>query len=124
MQSRGNVGVTSNPKDVLQDLLRQGVIIPCLPKVQGYLDRYSELCDILQAASKNVRERFDENAQLSLELYRDPEIEDEHLTLYVRQERYDSGIVDALNGIAASFDDQLSHTPGWFLITTDFQPPR
>jgi hypothetical protein len=124
MQAQGSVGVTSNPKDVLQALLQQGVTIPRPLEVQGYLDRYPELCDILPVASKNVRERFDENVQLSLELYRDPEIEDEYLTLYVRQEHYDSDILNELNGIAASFDGQLRLTPGWFLITTDFQPPR
>jgi hypothetical protein len=124
MQARGGVGVTSNPKDVLQALLQQGVIIPCPLEVQEYLDRYSELCDILPAASKNVRDRFDENVQLSLELYRDPEIEDDYLTLYVRQEHYDSDILTELNSISASFDGQLRLTPGWFLITTDFQPPR
>lgn len=101
-----------------------GIIIPRPLEVQGYLDRYSELCDILPAASRNVRERFDGSAQLSLELYRDPEIEDEYLTLYVRQEHYDSDILDELNGIAASFDGQLRLTPSWFLITTDFQPLR
>jgi len=124
MQARGSVGVTSNPKDVLQALLQQGVVIPRPLEVQGYLDRYSELCDILPAASKNIRDRFDESAQLSLELYRDSEIEDEYLTLYVRQEHYDSDILDKLNDISASFDSQLRLTPGWFLITTDFQPSR
>lgn len=124
MQAQGSIGVTSNPKDVLQALLQQGVIIPRPLEVQEYLDRYPELCDILPAASKNVREHFGGRAQLSLELYRDPEIEDRYLTLYVQQEHYDSDILDKLNGISASFDVQLSLTPGWFLITTDFQPPR
>jgi len=101
-----------------------GIVIPRPVEVQAYLEHNADLYDIVLSASKNVIERFAGNAPLSLELYRDPEIEDEYLTLCVRQEHYDSDVLDKLNDISTSFDSQLCLTPGWFLITTDFQPPE
>ncbi len=47
------------------------------------------LREVVQVVCRTAAECFGEQVQLSLEVYRDPEIRDEYLTLYVRQENYD-----------------------------------
>ena len=60
-----------------------------LSKVRDYLLHHSDTADVVETICKAASERFEEHTQLSLEVYRDPEIRDEYLTLYVRQENYD-----------------------------------
>jgi len=51
-------------------------------------------------------------------------VDDEYLTLYIRKLKYDPGIMEAIESVRAKYDEDLSHVPGWLLVTTDFQPPR
>ena len=75
-------------------------------------------------ACERASERFRETAQLSVELYRDPEFDDQYLTLYVRQERYQDDILKAIEGLSGAYEGELSGRAGWFLVTTDFEQPR
>lgn len=56
--------------------------------------------------------------------YRDPEIKDEHLTLYIRQPRYGADIMAGIEHLSDAFSDQLEHASGYLLLTTDFSSPR
>ena len=71
-----------------------------------------------------MRDEFGQDAELSLELYRDPEIADQFLTLEVRQDQYDTNIVERLDRISGEFADELEHCSGDILLTTDFRAPR
>jgi hypothetical protein len=93
-------------------------------EVRDYLLRYADMFDLVLSVCKSAREKFAAPTQLSLELYRDPEIEDEYLTLYVRQKNYEANILDTIENISAPFDPELSTKSGWLLVTTDFSPPR
>lgn len=119
-------GIDAPPDNhALVDILaRRGIRMEHPHEVRRYLDRYPELGDILLSACGEIFNCFDTRARLSLDLYRDPEIADDYLTLYVRQEHYDGDILDILDGIAASLDSQLAASSGWLLLTSDFQPPR
>jgi hypothetical protein len=92
--------------------------------VRDYLLRYADMIDLVLSVCTSAREKFSAPTQLSLELYRDPEIEDEYLTLYVRQKNYEANILDTIENISAPFDAELSTKSGWLLATTDFSPPR
>ena len=61
------------------------------------------------------------NTQLSLEVYHDPEIEDEYLTLYVRQADYDEHVLSTIEDIRAGYEGELAGRSGWLLVTTDFR---
>ncbi len=63
-------------------------------------------------------------SHLSLEVYHDPEIEDEYLTLLVRQEIYDECLLDAIQDVRKEYQQELAGASGWFLVTTDFEPPK
>ena len=82
------------------------------------------MVDPLTLIGKVAANRFGGSAQLSLELYQDPEVEDSYLTLYVRQEPYDADILDQIEDVSRLFDAELATLSGWLLITTDFGAPR
>ena len=75
-------------------------------------------------ACEETRNRFSLSTQLSLELYRDPEIDDQYLTLYVRQKKYEKNIMDIIEEIQSIYIDKLVDKIGYFLFTTDFQFPK
>jgi hypothetical protein len=62
--------------------------------------------------------------ELALEVYKAPEIDDRYLTLYIRQEKYQSGIIDRIEAVTSQFMAQLEAASGYLLITTDFRRAR
>ncbi|EHQ36153.1 hypothetical protein [Methanoplanus limicola] len=66
---------------------------------------------------------FGKNSQVSVELYRDPEIYDRYIAIYVRQYSYDDDIMDRIDRICNEYEKYIADTGGWMIITTDFKPP-
>lgn len=93
-------------------------------EVRDYLLRYPDMTDLALSVCAAVSARFGAYAQLSLEVYHDPEIEDEYLTLYVRQQDYAENLLDGLEEISEEYEEELAERTGWLLVTTDFGPPR
>ena len=71
-----------------------------------------------------ARREFGPEPELALELYTDPEIDDSLLALYVRQTRYDPGIMGRIESLNRQFDSALEQASGYFLIATDFRRPQ
>ncbi|GIW39472.1 MAG: hypothetical protein KatS3mg076_0049 [Candidatus Binatia bacterium] len=88
--------------------------------IEDYLARFPELQDILPAAVRSTRHYFPD-AELVLELYRDPEIEDEYLVLLVRSNRYDRETMERIRLAESAFIERLTGRNGWLQITTDFR---
>lgn len=108
----------------LKQLDPHNVLIPDSAQVTGYLAQFSELRDLLPAICAEVRQKFGKDAELSLGLYRDPEIDDCYLTLYIRMNEYKGQIMDQIHAVRAKLEDRLSAITGHLLITTDFRRPR
>jgi hypothetical protein len=104
-------------------LKRDHVLIPVSPEVRDYLLRYPDMIDCLVPVAELAREELGSQPQLSLELYRDPEIDDQYLTLYVRQEPLDDDLMDKIDKILEDRRGILDNTSGWLLVTTDGRPP-
>ncbi|HUW57877.1 MAG TPA: hypothetical protein VMZ92_14650 [Planctomycetota bacterium] len=119
----GPTGLASEIEAILW-LIRPIVRIPRPADVRQYLLRYPDLTSLLPRMSNRTWQVFRERAQLSLEVYRDPEIEDEYLALYVRQESYGPDIMDMIRAVLGAFHKDLAEKSGWILVTTDFAPPR
>jgi len=100
------------------------IVVPNPEEVRDYLGRYPDIIELVMFACEETRSHFILPTQLSLELYRDPEIGDEYLTLYVRQKEYDESIMDVIEEIWSTYDDELSTKQGDFFVTTDFDFPR
>ncbi len=125
---QSSTDITSKIEEVLSELLLIPILIPQPDEVRSYLLSYPDIANLLPPVCEMARERFGKFVQLSLEVYHDPEIEDEYLTLYVRQEHYDEQIMDRIKEIRATYETEyeteLIDTAGWFLVTTDFYPPK
>jgi hypothetical protein len=109
--------------DPFETISQMGINIPQPRSVQIYLLHHPDLFGLLTYASKISRHDFGAQTQLSLEIYRDIETNDEYLTLYVRQSKYDPEIMKKIKQIRRKYRDLAKGTKGRFLLTTDFRSP-
>jgi hypothetical protein len=109
---------------LLDQLALENILIPRRDAVDQYIFLHCDLGQLLPAICAISRQHFGQDAELSLEVYKDPEIDDQYLTLYVRQTNYPSDIMHQIYGVARQFDDLLEKVSGYLLITTDFRRPR
>ncbi len=100
------------------------VVVTNHQDVERYLAEHAALLLLLPQICERVRAEFGRDAELSLELYCDSEIEDRYLTLYMRQDRYDANIIERLDQLIEQFSDELERCTGDILLTTDFRAPR
>jgi hypothetical protein len=100
------------------------IVIPKPREVSAYFSKFRRLGRLVPEICIRVREELGPNVELSLEVYRDPEIIDQYLNLYVRQEEgYDSTFLDRTDKVARLFDEELHNVPGYLGIGTDFRAP-
>lgn len=116
----------STPKidDTLSRLSSKGIAIPHPSELRNYLFRHVDMLKLLIRASDLAFSRFGARAHLSLEVYQDPEINDEYLTMYVRLQKYDSTVMKQIKEIRKEYADLLKDASGWFLLTTDLKAPN
>jgi hypothetical protein len=120
---QSNTAITSQIEILLTWLRDNGVLIPQPAQVRDYLSHFIDLTRIVRSVCKLAIDQFSGTAQLSLEVYGDPEIEDTYLVLYIRQSHYTEDILKSIKDLRAEYEVDLIDTSGWFLVTTDFRPP-
>jgi hypothetical protein len=101
-----------------------GFEFPHPSEVINYLLQHRNFYDIVLLACVLTEEKFGQNSRISLELYSDPEIDDEYLTIYVRQTEYEQDIMKKIDAICEDYTKVMDIDQGYLLVTTDFQPPR
>lgn len=104
----------------LQEYL--GFEFPNPGAVIGYLLQNPSLYDVVLYACILTEEEFGQSAQVMLDLYNDPEVDDQYITIYIRQEHYADDIMDRIDVICNEYEEALRNTSGWLLVTTDFMP--
>jgi hypothetical protein len=92
--------------------------------LRSYLIRHNRAADILLPAIITARARLGDTAQLSLEIYHDPEFHGEQLSLYVRSYSYSPSFLKGLQAAAAEVGSLRAGKDENFLLISDFQPPR
>lgn len=112
------------PTSIFDRLTRSGVQLPRRDELEAYLAEHPDLGSVVEDACSAVRDEFGPEAELSLQMYEDLEDRDRYLTLYVRQEKYERGILDRIETAANAFTTRLGTCSGHLLITTDFRRPR
>ena len=78
------------------------------------------LMEVWAAALKEFRT----DAEISVEVFSEPDEDDEYLTLYVRQEEYQDDILDRIDAVRMQLRRSPTANIGRILLTTDFQPPH
>ncbi|GIX47869.1 MAG: hypothetical protein KatS3mg131_2080 [Candidatus Tectimicrobiota bacterium] len=107
---------------LLESLQEHHVHLKNTNKIQEYLLQFPDLIDVVPHVVDAAARHFPD-AQLVMDMYQDPEIEDRYLVVYVRLKRYDDSIVEKLERAEAEFLDELAYKEGWIQLTTDFQEP-
>lgn len=110
-------------KSLLAALAGQGIVIPDPRDVVKYLAPHRRLAAVLPAVCEQARREFGPDAELILKVYRDPEIDDRHLTLYVRVADYQDSIIPRLDRVTEPFEEELCNNSGFLLVSTDYHPP-
>ena len=100
------------------------VVVPNQQEVEHFLAEHASLQSLLPQICERVRAEFGRDAELSLELYRDPEIDDQYLSLEVRQGHYGADIIERLDRLSEQFANELERCTGDILLTTNFRAPR
>jgi len=105
-------------------LAASAVEIRRVAEVRCYLDSHTDTYGVTEKVCKAARREFGPEAFLTLQVYRDPEIEDEYLALYVRLRAYGPDTLPRMRSVVDAFDNELCQTSGSILLTTDFRPVR
>ena len=88
-----------------------------------YLNKFPDIIDIIPKAVSAARVYFPD-AQIVLDLYIDPEIDDKYLVLYVRLKEYEGSIIELLDKARLEILDELKNKKGWIQITTDYKKAK
>jgi hypothetical protein len=124
LRSEETADLSKSIENALAELGSKGILIPEPVSLTKYLLIHPEIIDVMKCASEDALVSFDKRAQLSLEVYTDPEIEDRYITLYVRLSDYDDQVLNRIKKIRKLYESMLADKDGWFLLTTDFRAPR
>ncbi|MHC4620260.1 MAG: hypothetical protein ACYTEQ_21135 [Planctomycetota bacterium] len=116
--------ISLRAEHVIRRAQDKGVQVPDASLIRRYLSTFDDTADLTEILLLCAVERFSSNSQLSLELYQSKEIDDEYLTICIRQTSYEEGLMEKIEELSALFDDHLCQISGWVQITTDFRPPE
>ena len=86
--------VAKRRQSVPKQLAAQGITVPRSREVNAYLRQHPDLAELVPMLCAEARREFGRATELSLEVYRDPEVDDSYLTLYVRQANYETDLLD------------------------------
>ena len=89
-----------------------------------YLAEHPDLQSPLEVLWQAAVGEFGANAELSVELFADPEESDEYLTLYVRQHEYADDLLDQIEAFDDGQGSLFDGCSASILVNTDFQPPQ
>lgn len=105
---------------VLRKLSEKEVFLRNTNYIRKYLLKFPDIINVLQLTVNMLIKQFP-NAQLIIDMYRDPEINDNYLVIYIRMKRYNKHFTKQLESVEAKLLDLLSNRTGWLQITTDFK---
>jgi hypothetical protein len=126
MANKVSPGVQERPShsDAEAAFSVQRVLNPHPGEVTVYLGSHPDLAAAVPSVCAQARQEFGEEAELTLEVYRDPEIDDRYLTLQVWLPSYGETTLAKIDQVSQSFEEALCRASGYLLGTTDFAPPR
>jgi hypothetical protein len=108
-------------ENVLRELSKD-IRINNINSIRDYLIEFPDIIDVIPKAVNSAKKYFP-NAQIVLDFYIDPEIDDKHPIIYVRAKDYDNKFMELLDKAEEDFMEDLIGKKGWILLTTDFGKP-
>ena len=108
---------------LLNQLQESGVYLGRQDEIREYLLQFPDLIEVIPLAVNAALGHLPE-AQLFLEVYCDPEIEDQYLILYARVQNYDESVIERIEAAEEEYIDLLISKEGWLQLSTDFRKPE
>ncbi len=121
---QNEVDVNIQIEQVLSQVKQLEILIPDMDDVQNYLTHFPDIIGLIIPICMLVKEKFKPPTQVSLEVYHDPEIIDEYISIEIRQNNYDRSVMKRIEEIEVQYEEDLVGKDGWIIVTTDFQQPR
>lgn len=115
--------ITSGIESLLSLLMKDGIIIQNPDEIRHYLLQHQDMICIILPMCDKVREKFQHIAEISIDIYKDKEIVDTYIVIYIRQVEYTHEIIDIIDQISDKCEMLLYNKSGRLNITTDFKPP-
>lgn len=115
------ISIVDQIESLLQNLSKD-IRINNINSIRDYLIEFPDIIDVIPKAVNSAKKYFP-NAQIVLDLYIDPEIDDKHPIIYVRAKDYDNKFMELLDKARKDFMEDLINKRGWILLTTDFGKP-
>jgi hypothetical protein len=84
-----------------------------------YLNNFPDLVEPLKKICKKARSLLGPDTRLALARYRDPEINDNYLSLYYRNEKREEGISSIIPKVKRFASEQRRESDGYLLILKD-----
>src|SRR5207248_918923 len=94
--------------ETLNRLRAAGIAIFNSSGIALYLSSHPGLDETLSLLCVDLRARFPIPTELALTLYRDPEISEQYLTLFVRPTRYADGLAEEIEAFTVDHEEMLS----------------
>jgi len=105
--------------DNLMKWLENHVDIKSQKQIKYYLSVYRDLIDLIPKAVSIAKKHFPES-HIVIDVYKDPEIEDSYIILYIRLDQYDESFIERLATAESEFLPLLANKKGWIQLSTDF----
>lgn len=122
--SQNKVDVNIQIGQVLSQVEALEILIPDSEDVRNYLLHFPDIIDLIIPICELVKEKFKHPTQILLEVYHDPEIIDEYITIEIRQQKYDESVMKRIEEIRPEYNEKLIDKEGWIFVTTDYRKPR
>ncbi len=126
LMSPADIGkIASQPRweKLLAELAAQNICVEVEP-VCAYLDDFPDVAEALIAICRSTRKEFGPDTPLTLEINRDPEIDDRYLKLRVSLPDFSPDIDQRLRSVADAHAEQLWDKKGYILVTPHFPRVR
>jgi hypothetical protein len=104
----------------LQTLEKYGFYLEHIEDIKEYLLDYSDMIELIPVIANIIKSNFPDN-QVVFDIYKDPEIDDRYIVIYVRSKSYDELFMKKLEDVESEFLDYLVDKKGWIQLTTDFK---
>ena len=108
-------------EETLRRLSQQGILLKNIDDIKEYLLNFPDLIDLVPTAVDIVK-KYLPDAQIVIDVYKDPEINDIYLLIDVRSKHYDDNFMEKLEKAESEFVEFLVGKEGWIQLTTHFEP--
>jgi len=109
------------PKEAWGNVIASlGILVANPAEVRAYLQAHPELLPSLMTLCRDAAARLASQARLSLQLYQDPELDDQYLTLDVRLSQGQESLLAIIDQLNDEHEDQVADTAGWLIVAAEF----